>query len=437
MIRTIALLVALLIAPATGLKAAEATKPNILIILADDLGYGDVGCNGATKIKTPHIDRLAREGMRFTDAHAPASVCTPTRYGLLTGRYCWRTRLQKGTLGTSHPLLIEKGRMTLPSLLKGQGYRTAAIGKWHLGYGEARTVDWNRPLAPGPLEIGFDYHFGVPQNHNDNSRAFVENHDIVGRRPGEAFRIVPGQAIPDGLAQPRVDDQVDTTLTAKALGFIQDNRDRPFFLYFAPCAPHTHVTPAAKFRGTSEAGIYGDYIQELDAHVGRILETLDRLELAARTLVIFTSDNGAGLSDFRGGGVPELNLESDAGGVREKFQTAKRDARAMGHLANGDWRAGKGSAYEGGHREPFIARWPGRVPPATVSAETICLTDMLTTAASILGVKLPDNAGEDSQDILPALTGRPLREPIRQGHRSARRQRGLLDPFRTLETRQE
>jgi arylsulfatase A-like enzyme len=381
--------------------------------MADDLGYGDVSCNGATKIKTPNIDRLAREGMRFTDAHAPASVCTPTRYGLLTGRYCWRTRLQKGTLGTSHPLLIEKDRLTVASLLKGEGYKTAAIGKWHLGYGTARSVDWNKPLAPGPLEVGFDYHFGVPQNHNDNSRAFVENHDVVGRKPGEEFRIVSGKAFPDGLAEPRVDDQVDTTLTAKALDFIQENRDRPFFLYFTPCAPHTHVTPAAKFRGTSQAGIYGDYIQELDAHVGEILDRLDELKLNDKTLVIFTSDNGAGLSDFRGGGAPELSLASDAGGVLEKFRTAKRDARAMGHLANGDLRGGKGEAYEGGQREPFIARWPGRIPAGAESAETICLTDMLATTASILGAKLPDNAGEDSYDILPALTGKALDAPIR------------------------
>ena len=411
--RTLALLATLLIAPLATLKAADTNKPNIIVILADDLGYGDVSCNGATKIKTPNIDRLAREGMRFTDAHAPASVCTPTRYGLLTGRYCWRTRLQKGTLGTSHPLLIKPDRMTIASLLQSHGYKTAAVGKWHLGYGTAKLVDWNRPLAPGPLELGFDYHFGVPQNHNDNSRAYVENHDVVGRKPGEAFRIIPGIAFPEGLAEPRVDDQVDTTLTAKALGFIQEQRDRPFFLYFTPCAPHTHVTPAAKFRGTSQAGIYGDYIQELDAHVGEILNRLDELKLSDKTLVIFTSDNGAGLSDFRGGGRPELKLASDAGGVLEQFQTAKRDARAMGHLANGDWRGGKGEAYEGGQREPFIARWPGRIPAGTESAETICLTDMLATTASILGVKLPDNAGEDSYDILPAMTGQPLKNPIR------------------------
>jgi arylsulfatase A len=411
------LISALLLLAGLSASAAPAdlqpARPNIIIMMADDLGYGDVSCNGATKIKTPNIDRLAREGIRFTDAHAPAAVCTPTRYGLLTGRYSWRTRLQKGTLGTSHPLLIATNRMTLASLLKGHGYKTAAIGKWHLGFGTAKEVDWNKPLAPGPLELGFDYYFGVPQNHNDNSRAFVENHDIVGRKPGEPFRIVPGKAFPEGLAEPRVEDQVDTTLTAKALDFIQENRDRPFFLYFTPCAPHTHVTPAAKFRGTSQAGIYGDYIQELDAHVGEILDRLDQLKLNEKTLVIFTSDNGGGASDFRGGGVPELKLASDAGGVREKFRTAKRDADAMGHRNNGALRGAKGDAYEGGHREPFVARWPGRIPAGSESAETICLTDLLATTASILGVKLPDNAGEDSYNILTVLTGKTAGTPIR------------------------
>ncbi len=403
----------LFLIPLGMIADTDAAPPNIIIIMADDLGYGDVGCNGATKIKTPNIDLLAKKGMRFTDAHAPSSVCTPTRYGLLTGRYCWRTRLQNGTLGTSHPLLIEQGRITIASLLKGEGYQTAAIGKWHLGYGTAKSVDWNKPLAPGPLEVGFDYHFGVPQNHNDSSRAFVENHDIVGRKAGEAFRIVSGKAFPEGLAEPRVDDQVDTTLTAKALDFIEKNSDRPFFLYFTPCAPHTHVTPSAKYRGTSQAGIYGDYIHELDAHVGEIMDRLDLLKLSDKTLVVFTSDNGAGLSDFRGGGTPELNLASDAGGVLDQFRTAKRDARAMGHLANGDWRGGKGEAYEGGQREPFIACWPGRITAGSESSEIICLTDLLATTASILGVKLPDNAGEDSYNILPALTGEALTAPIR------------------------
>ena len=225
---------------------------------------------------------------------------------------------------------------------------------------------------------------------------------------------MPGKAFPEGLAEPRVDDQVDTTLTKKALGFIEKNRDRPFFLYFTPCAPHTHVTPAGKFRGTSGAGLYGDYIQELDAHVGELLERLEQLQLTAKTLVIFTSDNGAGAHDFRGGGgAPVLNLASDAGGVREKFRTAKNDAQALGHQANAPWRGAKGDIDEGGHRVPFIVRWPGRVPVGAESAETICLTDMLATTAAIVGAAIPENAGEDSYNFLSALTGKPLTEPIR------------------------
>jgi arylsulfatase A-like enzyme len=398
------MLTTLLLAPPAALHAADVTKPNIVIILADDLGYGDVGCFGATKIKTPNIDRLAREGMRFTDAHTAASVCSPSRYGLMTGRSPWRLH-RKG-----NDYSLEPDRMTMASLLKAQGYRSAAIGKWHLGY----SKDWNTPPITGPLEVGFDYHFGVPQNHNDSTRCFIENHDIVGRKPGEAFRIVKGKDFPEGLAQPRVDDQVGATLTTKAVGFIRDNAARPFFLYFTPCVPHTHITPAAEFRGTSQAGLLGDYVQELDAHVGTILSTLDELKLTDKTLIIFTSDNGGTPKDFKGTQDTKLNLASEAGGVREKFKTAKETARAMGHITNGPWHDGKGSPYEGGHRVPFIARWPGRIAPAAASAHTICLTDLLATAADILAVKLPDDAGEDSFSILPVLLGKPPTTPLRK-----------------------
>jgi hypothetical protein len=322
-----------------------AAQPNIVIILADDLGYGDVGCYGATKIKTPNIDRLAREGARFTDAHSPASVCSPSRYGLMTGRSPWRLH-RKG-----NDYNLEKDRMNIASMLKAQGYRSAAIGKWHLGY----SKDWNALPITGPLEVGFDYHFGVPQNHNDRYRVFIENHDIVGRKSGEAFRIVEGRDFPEGVAQPRVEDLVDTMLTAKAIGFIRENAARPFFLYFTPCASHTHITPAEPFRGTSQAGLLGDHIQELDAHVGEILATLDELKLSERTLIFFSSDNGGTPNDFKGTQKVKINLASESGGVREKFRTAKRDAKAMGHLTNGPWHDGKGTPFEGGHRVPFIA----------------------------------------------------------------------------------
>ncbi len=394
-----------LLAPVTATRAAEAPtgRPNIVVILADDLGYGDLSCYGAKKIRTPNIDRLAREGMRFTDAHSAASVCSPSRYGLMTGRSPWRLH-RKG-----NDYRLEPGRLTLAGLVQSQGYQTAAIGKWHLGYGP----DWKHPLTPGPLEAGFDYHFGVPTNHNDHFRAFVENREFVGLKPGESLRIVKGQTFPKGLAEPRVEDQVDTTLTEKALGFIRDHSAGPFFLYFTPCAPHTHVTPAAKFRGTSQAGLFGDYIQELDSHVGEILALLDQLDLAGRTLVVFSSDNGSTPKDFKGTQGTVLNLASEAGNVREKFKTAKRDARAMGHITNGPWHDGKGSPYEGGHRVPFIARWPGEIPPNTTSEQTLCLTDMFATVAAMLQVPLPVDAAEDSFDMLPVLTGRasaPVRE---------------------------
>jgi arylsulfatase A len=395
---------ALLLAPLASAHAAAEPKPNVVLILADDLGYGDVGCYGATKIRTPHIDRLARDGMRFTDAHAPASVCSPSRYGLLSGRYPWRLH-RKG-----NDYHLEQDRLNVASMLKSQGYRSAAIGKWHLGY----SRDWNHLPITGPLEVGFDYHFGVPQNHNDPYRAYIENHDIVGRKPGEPFRIVKGRDFPEGLADPRVDDLVSETLVTKALDFIEQNRDRPFFLYFTSVIPHTHITPAKRFRGRSAAGLYGDYVEELDDHVGRILASLDRFQLGGRTLVLFTSDNGAATSDFRGSQNVNLNLASEAAGVRAKFKTAKRDARALGHIANGLWCDGKGTPFEGGHRVPFIARWPGEIPAGTVSDETICFTDLLATIAGILDVTLPSDEGGDSFNILPALRGEPRQEPIRR-----------------------
>lgn len=380
-------------------------RPNIVVILADDLGAGDLSCQGATTFATPHIDRLAREGRRFTHGYAPASVCTPTRYGLLTGRYCWRTSLRRGTLDSSGPLLIEPGRMTLASLLAAHGYRTAMIGKWHLGYGQASRVDWNSPLNPGPLELGFHEHFGVPSNHNDNIRAYVSGHALQGVKPGAVFAIEKGRAIPAALEQPRVDDLVNATLTARAVRFIEAQGKQPFFLFFAPTIPHTHITPAPEFRWKSGAGLYGDYIQELDARVGEILAALERRGLSDRTLVIFSSDNGGALSDFVQSGV-KLNLSADPEGrVAEKFQQAKRDARAAGHLTNGALRGGKGSAYEGGLRVPFIVRWPGRVPAGATSDAVVCLTDLLATVAGLLGSTLPREAGEDSFDVGPALWG--------------------------------
>ena len=390
-----AILFAIVVPDASFAFNDKDTPPNIVIIFADDLGYGDLSCYGAEKIATPNIDRLARQGMRFTDAHAAASLCSPSRYGLLTGRSPWRLH-KKG-----NGYRLKPGQTTLGSFMQDSGYRTAAIGKWHLGY----SKDWNKSPITGPLEVGFDYHFGVPSNHNDSTRAFIEDHDLVGRKPGIPYRIVKGEDFPEGLAQPRVEDQVDTTLTSKAIDFIRRNADKPFFLYFTPCAPHTHVTPAAQFRGTSTAGLYGDHVQELDSHVGEILKTLDELKLADNTLVIFTSDNGSTPKDFKGTQGVHLNLADDSGNIRKKFKRAKADAKKLGHVTNGVWKDGKGKAYEGGHRVPFIARWPGQIKPDTESDCTFNLTDLFATAANIVDRELPSDAAEDSFSLLPILRG--------------------------------
>ncbi|WP_411847556.1 arylsulfatase [Roseibacillus persicicus] len=374
---------------------AEVRLPNIVVILADDLGYGDLSCYGASRISTPNIDLLAKEGMKMSDAHSAASLCSPSRYGVLTGKAPWRLH-KKG-----NGYRIASGQPTMASFLKEHGYVSAAIGKWHLGY----SKDWNQLPITGPLEVGFDYHFGVPQNHNDSTRAFIENHDLVGRKPGEEFRIVKGQDFPDGLAEPRVDDQVDTTLTNKAVDFIRKNAGGPFFLYFTPCAPHTHVTPAEDFRGTSKAGLYGDHIQELDAHVGTLLRTLEDLELTEETIVIFTSDNGSTPKDFKGTHGVNLNLASEAGEVRKKFRTAKEDAKKMGHVTNGIWKDGKGHPYEGGHRVPFVVRWPGKIAAGSESDALLTLTDLFATAADVIDEELPENGAEDSFSVLPVFLG--------------------------------
>lgn len=408
--------------------AGNPDKPNIVIILSDDLGYGSVGCYGADGklVRTPHIDRLAREGRRFTDANTTSSVCTPTRYSVLTGRYCWRTSLKFETLNTFAPLLIEPSRLTVASMLKGHGYRTAAIGKWHLGYGtgdgkvQARSVDYTAELTPGPLELGFDYHFSVPQNHGDATGVFVENRFVYGLRSG---KIPPGLRLPGPVpdddnfaatyvtewhqklhikpleidAPRRVDDRVMPVLTDKVLAWLgQQKRGQPFFLYYAPVAVHEPVTPSKDLKGSSAAGEFGDWIHELDRSVGQVLDALDRLQLAQDTLVIFTSDNG---------GVFDL-------GNRTRPETL---AVKAGLAVNGPWRGGKTQIYEGGFKVPFIARWPGRVPAGTVCDEMVSLADILATTAAIVGDELPpaSQAAGDSYGILPALLGDKLAGPLR------------------------
>ncbi len=397
---------------------AQPSHPNIIYILADDLGYGDVGCyNKESKIPTPNLDRLAAEGVRFTDAHAPASVCTPTRYSILTGRYAWRTRLSAGVLAPWGAPLIEADRLTVASLLKQHGYATACIGKWHLGWkwatkdGQPPTsgrdrlsnVDFTKPIADGPTTRGLDYYFGtdVP---NYPPYCYVENDRTVGI-PSVPNRLEfnrPGPMLPEWEWVNIMPD-----LTQRAVKYIEDSAKasprQPFFLYFPLTAPHYPVVPAPAFKGKSQAGEYGDFVAQVDWSVGQVLDALQRTGVADHTLVIFTSDNG-----------PEVTGEVNPG-VYDRIQR-------YGHDSMGGLRGAKRDLWEGGHRVPFIACWQGRIKPGTVSDEVICHVDLMATVAAILGVKLPDNAGEDSDNILPALLGQRLDKPLREAtvHHSGR-----------------
>ncbi len=401
----------LLVPPAPLRGDASQAKPNIVYILADDLGYGDVGCyNAASKIPTPNLDRLATTGIRFTDAHAPDAVCSPTRYGVLTGRYCFRSRLKVGVLPPWGAPIIERNRLTVPELLRRHGYATACIGKWHLGWtwptrdgkpplsrDGLGNVDFTQPIADGPTALGFDTYFGVDLP-NYPPYCFIENDRTVGipsvaapmerggcNRPGP---MVPGWKLVDIMPE----------LTRRAVGYIEQsaksNPDKPFFLYFPLTAPHYPVVPAPEFKGRSLAGEYGDFVTQVDWTVGQVLEALSRAGLAAKTLVIFTSDNG-----------PEC-VEIDPG--------AYDRVQKHGHRSMDGLRGVKRDAWEGGHRVPFLARWPGQIPAGAVSDEIICHVDLLATCAAMLGATLPPDAGVDSYNVLPALRGQKLRRPIRE-----------------------
>ena len=413
---------------ATAILAADAPPPNIVVILADDYGYGSAGCYGANPalVKTPSIDRLAREGRRFTDANTTSSVCSPTRYSVLSGRYCWRTSLKHEVLSTFAPLHIETTRLNMASLLKKHGYATAAVGKWHLGYGTADDspkwrTDYAAELSPGPLEIGFDYHFAVPSNHGDVAGVFVENRFVYGLRSGKlptGMKIagpVPdaddfqatytaedmenarsGVKILDLDAPRRKNQRVMKVLTDKATAWLaQQRREKPFFLYFTPVAVHNPVTPDKDLAGQSKAGLYGDWIHELDRSVGRILAALDKMGVVQNTLVIFTSDNG---------GV--FKPEND-----RLLQTA---AFKAGLRVNGDLRGGKHDVWEGGFKVPFVVRWPGKAAAGSVCKQMISLADILATTAAIVDEPLPEapKAAEDSRNFLPAILGDPAK-PVR------------------------
>lgn len=382
---------------------SRAETPNIVIILSDDYGWGSAGCYGADPqlIRTPNIDRLAKEGRRFTDANTASSVCSPTRYALLTGRYCWRTSLKHEVLNTYAPLHIEPERLTIASLLKRKGYTAAAIGKWHLGYGTAGRTDYTQELKPGPLELGFDYHFGVPSNHGDVTGVFVENRKVWSLRspkldPASAGTNFNGAKYAGLDAPQRVDDDVMPLLTTKAVDWInRQTADKPFFLYFTPVAVHNPITPSAKTKSTSAAGPFGDFVHELDASVGRVLDALDQKGFAKNTLVLFTSDNG--------------------GVNKPQNDSVQTQAIKAGLQPTGPFRGGKHDVWEGGLRVPYLVRWPGRVPAGTVCDEMLGLVDTLATIAALVDEPLPahDQAAEDSYNMLPVWFGLPTLKATR------------------------
>jgi arylsulfatase A-like enzyme len=398
-------------------KAAEARPRNVVFIYADDLGYGDVGCYGATKVATPNIDGLARAGVRFVNAHSSSATCTPSRYAMLTGEYPWR-RKGTGVLPGDARLIVEPGRTTLASLMKKAGYRTGVVGKWHLGLG-AGDLDWNKEIKPGPLEIGFDYCFLIPATGDRVPCVFVENHRVVGLDPKDPIQVSYKQPIGDdptgkdhpellkmrpshghnqtivngisrigymsgGNAARWVDENIADTLTGKAVAFIEKHKEEPFFLYFATHDIHVPRVPHPRFAGKSGLGPRGDAIVQLDWSVGEVLKTLDRLGLAENTLVIFSSDNGPVVDDgYKDQAVELLD----------------------GHKPAGPLRGGKYSIFDAGTRVPFIVRWPGRIKPG-VSEALACQIDLSASLAALTGQKLGSGDAPDSFDVLGALLGR-------------------------------
>ncbi len=397
-------------------RAAEKSRPNIVVIYTDDQGYGDMSAlNPQSKFQTPHLDRLAHEGMVFTDGHSSDTVCTPSRYTLLTGRYSWRTSLKSGVLHADGDCLIAKDRMTVASLLKANGYHTALIGKWHLQMKFPGTIgqrDWTRPITDGPNERGFDYYFGIPASMNYGVLTYVENTRVTEppslwtrKKPDAArntFRFMPPYDAtrqgPDDIeiAPSFRDDGCLRVLTEKALDYVarhaaEAKAGKPFFLYLPLNSPHLPHSVAPEFVGKSRVGAYGDFMLETDHRVGQLLTALDEHGLARDTLVFLSSDNGAET------------------GYAERLKEYR-------HASNGELKGGKRDIYEGGHRVPFVMRWPAVIKAGRTCDEPVGQMDLLATCAAILGVTLPADAGEDSFSLLPALRGedypRPLRGPL-------------------------
>ncbi len=386
----------------------EEEPPNVVLIFADDLGYGDLSCYGATKLRTPNIDKLAAEGRKFTDAHSASAVCTPSRYGLLTGEYSFRANGGKGVWGpapVTSPLLVDTEKLTIADVFKSSGYDTAAFGKWHLGFGNGKNL-WDKPLRPGPQDLGFDYYFGMPVVNSAPPYVYVENDRVVGATPDDplvhlgpkagknatALTPIPREAgnrvsnhFSGAVASHKLfnDYEVGLTIAKRASDWIKERKDDPFFLYLATTQIHHPFTPAPRFQGTSECGLYGDFVHELDWIVGEVTKALEEKGVADNTLIIFTSDNGG------------------------MFNHGGQEAFKQGHRQNAALLGFKFGVWEGGHRVPFIAKWPGRIKPGSSSSQLISSIDFLATFAALTKQTLDQEKLADSINILPALTGEP------------------------------
>ena len=413
--------VAAFLSVAAFAAAAESpAKPNIIVILADDLGPGDMSCAGATKVQTPNIDRLAADGVRFTNGYAPSATCTPSRYALLTGEYAWRQKAKNNTiLDGDAPLCIEPGRRTLPAMLRDAGYRTGVVGKWHLGLGDGQArVDFNGDVEPGPLEIGFDYCHIIPATVDRVPSVWIENRRVTNLDPADPIAVSYLSNIsdePTGIDRPDLlkqradkqhsctiingisrigymkggtsarfkDDELASTVVAKSVEFIEQHKNTPFFLSVGLFEPHVPRVAEKPFVGTSDCGVRGDVIEQVDWEVGEIMKVLHRLELAANTLVIFSSDNGPILFDgYYDRSVEDLN----------------------GHQPTAGLRGWKYLTFEGGCRVPFIAHWPQRIKPR-VSGQFFSLVDIYATVAGLIRQELKPNDAPDSLDLSAVLLG--------------------------------
>lgn len=392
-------------------------RPNIVFVLADDLGYGDVHAfNPDSQIPTPNLDRLSQQGMIFTDAHSGSAVCTPTRYGLLTGQYCWRSRLKSGVLNGYSPHLIDPKRQTVAGLLKQQGYHTACIGKWHLGMdfpkGQGQSkVDYSGLIENSPNGYGFDYFYGISASLDFPPYVYIENN----RFTEPATEQVKASRFP---AYSRAGEQGPTFkhiealdhLTAKATAYLttRSKEATPFFLYFPMTSPHKPVLPAPRFRGKSGLGDYGDFVMHADWVVGEIQKTLAATGLADNTLLMVTSDNGSYMYRLDAPECP-ANLTSQSqkpeGDMDHVSDSTIQGFASKHHRANGPWRGTKADVWEGGHHIPFLARWPGKVAPGSRCDRTICLVDLMATAAHMLDIPLSMDMGEDSFSLIPLLLG--------------------------------